>query len=106
VPIQDGERTLLLSVDDIDWVEAAGNYVRVHAGRRAILTRGTLSGLATLVDDRRFLRVHRSALVNSDAIVQIGHLGKGRYVLGLRDGSKVETSYHYRQAVAHLLEPR
>jgi two-component system LytT family response regulator len=106
VPIADGERTMLLSVDQIDWLEAAGNYVRIHMARRPILTRGTLSGLAALIDDPRFLRVHRSVIVNSDAVVQIEHLGKGLYALGVRDGSKVETSYYYRQAVAELLEAR
>lgn len=106
VAIDDGDKTLLVRVDEIDWLEAAGNYVRIHAGQRTILTRATLRGLSTLIDDPRFLRVHRSAIVNGDAIVQIEMAGKGLYVLGLRQGSKVETSYHYRSAVAELLKLR
>jgi two-component system LytT family response regulator len=106
VAIHDGARTLLLSVDEIDWLEAGGNYVRVHAGRRTVLTRGTLRGLMSVVNDPRFLRVHRSAIVNADAIVQIELAGKGLYVLGLRSGATVETSYHYRAAVAGLLKLR
>ena len=106
VAIHDGDKTLLVNVDEIDWLEAAGNYVRVHAARRTIVTRGTLQGLAAQLADPRFLRVHRSAIVNSDAIVQIETAGKGLYVLGLRDGTKVDTSYHYRSAVAAMLKQR
>jgi len=106
VAIHDGDKTLLVKVDEIDWLEAAGNYVRVHAARRTIVTRGTLQGLSALIDDARFLRVHRSAIVNSDAVVHIETAGKGLYVLGLRDGSKVDTSYHYRSAVTALLKQR
>ncbi len=106
VAIHDGDKTLLVNVDEIDWLEAAGNYVRVHAARRTIVTRGTLQGLFAQLADARFLRVHRSAIVNSDAIVQIETAGKGLYVLGLRDGSKVDTSYHHRSAVAALLKQR
>jgi len=106
VAIHDGDKTLLVNVHDIDWLEAAGNYVRVHAARRTIVTRGTLQGLSAEIADARFLRVHRSTVVNSDAIVQIETAGKGLYVLGLRDGSKVDTSYHYRSAVSALLKQR
>jgi two-component system, LytTR family, response regulator len=106
VAIHDGDKTLLVNVHDIDWLEAAGNYVRVHAARRTIVTRGTLQGLSAQIDDARFLRVHRSAIVNSDAIVQVETAGKGLYVLGLRNGSKVDTSYHYRSAVSALLKQR
>ncbi|MFL5493037.1 MAG: LytR/AlgR family response regulator transcription factor [Gemmatimonadales bacterium] len=106
VAIDDGQKTLLVSVDEIDWLEAAGNYVYVHAGRRKILTRGTLGGLTAMIGDPRFMRVHRSAIVNRDAIVQIETAGKSLYVLGLRGGGRVETSYHYRSAVVDLLPMR
>lgn len=104
IAIHEGDKTLLLNVNEIDWLEAAGNYVRVHAGKRTILTRGTLQGLSAQINDARFLRVHRSAVVNSNAIVQIETAGKGLYVLGLRDGGNVNTSYHYRSAVSALLQ--
>ena len=104
VAIREGDRTVLVRVDEIDWLEAAGNYVRVHAGRRKILTRATLSSLAAALDDSRFLQVHRSAIVNRDAITEIHNAGKGLYRLALREGTRVETSYHYRSAIAPLLE--
>jgi two-component system LytT family response regulator len=106
IPIRAGEKTILLRVDEIDWVEAAGNYLHVHAGggRRPILTRATLHGFMEALNDPRFLRVHRSSVVNTDAIAEIETAGRGLYVLSLRDGSKVETSYHYRSAVAELMK--
>ena len=106
ITIHDGDRAILLPVNEVDRLEAAGNYVRVHTGRRVILTRGTLQGVIDMLADPRFLRVHRSSVVNSDSIVQIEMAGKGLYVLGLRDGTKVETSYHYRSAISELLKRR
>jgi two-component system, LytTR family, response regulator len=106
IAVHDGAKTLLLNLAEIDWLEAAGNYVRLHVAGRTIVTRGTLQGLNAQIADPRFLRVHRSRVVNSDAIVQIETAGKGLYVLGLRGGAKVDTSYHYRSALVPLLERR
>ena len=105
VPIREGDRTVLVRIDDIDWIEAAGNYLHVHAdrGRRRIVTRATLQGFADSLNDPRFLRVHRSAVVNADAVNEVASAGRGMYVLSLRGGGKVETSYHYRSAVGALI---
>jgi two-component system LytT family response regulator len=101
--IHDGRKVLFLWTGEIDWLEAEGNYVRVHAGRRKILARGTLQHMVQAVSDPRFVRVHRSSIVNSDAVSRIEPAGKGLYVLVLRDGSRVESSYHYRQGVMRLI---
>jgi two-component system, LytTR family, response regulator len=106
VPVREGDKTILLRIDEVDWIEAAGNYLRIHAGRgrRTIITRATLQGFTDQVNDPRLLRVHRSSVVNTDAIADIQMAGRGLYVLGLRGGEKVETSYHYRAAVAALMK--
>jgi two-component system LytT family response regulator len=103
VTIRDGRNVLFLWTGEIDWLEAEGNYVRVHAGRRKILARSTLQRMVETISDPRFVRVHRSSVVNSDAVSQIEQAGKGLYVLILRDGSRVESSYHYRDGVTHLI---
>ena len=64
-------RIVIVPVDDIDWLEARDNYVRLHVGRAHYLVRGTVSSLAARLDPRRFLRVHRGALVNVDRIVEV-----------------------------------
>jgi two-component system, LytTR family, response regulator len=102
--IRDGSKVLLLWAGEIDWLEAEGNYVRVYAGRRRILARSTLQRMTDRLGDPRFVRVHRSAVVNSDAVSHIEQIGKGLYVLVLRNGSRVESSYHYRNGVMQLLE--
>ena len=103
ISIRDGGKVLLLWTDDIDWLEADGNYVRVHAGRRKILARSTLQRMMETVRDPRFIRVHRSWVVNRDAVSHIEQAGKGLYVLVLRDGSRVESSYYYREGVMQLI---
>src|ERR1043165_4315989 len=101
--IRDGQRVLFLWTGEIDWLEAKGKYVRGPAGRRKILARSTLQRMADSIGDPRFVRVHRSAVVNRDAIAHIEQAGKGLYVLVLRDGSRVESSYHYRDGVMRLI---
>ncbi|MCI0675913.1 MAG: ABC transporter permease, partial [Phycisphaerales bacterium] len=80
--VREGGRIFFLRAEEIDWIEAAGNYVRLHAGKRAHLLRETLAGLEEQLDPARFARVHRSAIVNLDrgfeqfrAIGQEGRLG-------------------------------
>jgi len=102
--IRDGSKVLFLWAGEIDWLEAEGNYVRVYAGRRRILARSTLQRMTARLDDPRFVRVHRSSVVNSDAVSHIEQIGKGLYVLVLRDGSRVESSYHFRDGVVGLME--
>jgi two-component system, LytTR family, response regulator len=104
ITIRDAGKVIFLWTGEIDWLAAEGNYVRVHAGRRDILARTTLQRMIETVNDPRFVRVHRSTVVNGDAISHIEHAGKGLYVLVLRDGSRVESSYHYRNEVMQLIE--
>jgi len=103
ISIRDGGKVLFLWAGEIDWLEAEGNYVRVHAGRRKILARSTLQRMMETVRDPRFVRVHRSWVVNRDAVSHIEQAGKGLYVLVLRDGSRVESSYYYREGVMQLI---
>ncbi len=68
--IRDGETAVLLPVDAIDWIEAADYYVEIHAGERSYLMRETMQRLQAQLDDR-FVRIHRSRLVNTDRIREI-----------------------------------
>jgi two-component system, LytTR family, response regulator len=95
-------RTLLLSPDEIDWIEAVDDYVRIHAGRLAYFTRGTLTALATRLPEG-FLRVHRSTLVNTSRVREIRSLPDGDYQLTLADGVKLRTGRSYRPQMADFL---
>ena len=94
----------LLDVDEIDWIESAGNYVRIHAAGEVHRTRGTLSGLHERLGTERFLRIHRTIIVNVDRIRNItGHFcGDGAVVL--RDGTHLNLSRSYRPGLQRLLQ--
>jgi two-component system LytT family response regulator len=98
--VRSGDRLSVLKVDDVDWVEAADNYVKVHAAGETHLLRETLTRLKSRLDPARFLRVHRSTLVNVDRIQSLYPLFHGDQMLVLRDGTELTLSRRYR----HVLE--
>jgi two-component system LytT family response regulator len=95
--IRAGGRITFLRVGEVDWIEAADNYVRVHAGRESHLIRETMTHLESQLDKRRFVRVHRSAIVNVDAIVEIRALFHGDYAIRLRTGAEIPLGRSYRE---------
>jgi two-component system, LytTR family, response regulator len=97
----DGRMTLL-DVDAVDWVEAADNYVCVHAGGATHVVRGTLAELAARLDPRRFARVHRSTLVNIERIREV--LPDGRdFAVVLRDGTRLALARGRHRRLRELL---
>jgi two-component system LytT family response regulator len=100
--IKSAGRIVFLRVEEIDWIEAADNYVRVHAGRDAHLIRETLQSLEKRLDPCRFLRIHRSSLVNLDRIRELQPIFHGDYAVKLIDGTELTLSRSYREK---LLEP-
>jgi two-component system LytT family response regulator len=90
--VRDGTRVSFLPVAEIDWIDASGNYARLHAGGRAHLLRETLKSLEARLDPERFVRVHRSAIVNIERIAAMEPYFHGEYVLTLRDGTKLTSS--------------
>ena len=93
------ERLEFLPVESVDWVEAAGNYVRVHAGSRSELVRTTLSGLLEQLDPAVFVRIHRSVLVNLTRVRAIHPWYGGDYMATLADGQELRVSRNYRDAL-------
>lgn len=94
----------LLGVDEIDWIESAGNYIRIHTSEQVHQMRGTLSGLEERLDSRRFLRIHRTIIVNVDRIRQITPHCYGDAAVVLRDGTRLNLSRGYRRSVDRFLE--
>ena len=89
-------RLYFVRVDDIDWVEAAGNYVKLHVGRDTHLMRETMAGIEKMLDPSRFLRIHRSAIVNLDRVREMQPWFSGEYTVILRDGTQLRLSRVYR----------
>lgn len=88
--------TRFLRAMEIDWIEAAGVYVTLHVAGKEILYRAALNELADKLDPRRFVRVHRSALVNLESIVQLEPISHGEFEAVLKDGSRTRVSRTYR----------
>jgi two-component system LytT family response regulator len=89
-------RLYFVRIDDIDWVEAAGNYVKLHVGRDTHLMRETMAGIEKMLDPSRFLRIHRSAIVNLDRVREMQPWFSGEYTVILRDGTQLRLSRVYR----------
>jgi two-component system, LytTR family, response regulator len=94
--IKTGGRVSFLSVDDVHYIEAEGNYVRVHNGVRNYLLRETISGLEAQLDPKKFLRIHRSTIVRIDKIKELQPWFHGEYHVILENGKQLTLSRNYR----------
>jgi two-component system LytT family response regulator len=101
VPDRDGVR--IVTVSEIDWIEAQDYYVEVHCGGRGYLLRRSLKQLEERLDPKRFARVHRSAIVNVERIASLKPAAHGERELVLRDGTKLKLSRMFRDRLAELL---
>lgn len=106
IPVKSRERTLLVDAAEIDWIESEDYYVRLHTSSGNHLLRASLSSLEQQLDPRRFLRVHRSAIVNLERVRELRPLFKGACVLRLSDGSSLRVSRSRRRQVEKTLMPR
>jgi two-component system LytT family response regulator len=100
-----GERVIFLAAERIDWVEAEGDYLRVHTGGAVHRTRGRISAMETLLPVGRFARVNRSVIVNLAFVHEMQPWFRRRFVLVLRDGTRVVTGDRYRERIAGLIAP-
>jgi two-component system LytT family response regulator len=95
--------SLLIRQAEIDWVESAGNYVKVHAGKEGYMIRETMADFELRLDQQSFVRVHRSTIVNVARIREIRQCINGNHQLILRNGESVTMSRTYRQRLTALL---
>lgn len=100
--VKSGGTTRFLRVVDIDWIEGAGVYVNLHVAGKELLYRAALNELADCLDPVRFVRVHRSAIVNIDSILELQPISHGEFEMVLKDGHRSRVSRTYRA----LLEKR
>lgn len=96
-------RILLVRTEEIDWVEAMDDRVRIHLGRQAVVVRDTMTRFESRLPPRDFLRVHRSTIVNIGRIREIQPWFQGDYVMVLSDGTRVTTGRSYRGRVQQFL---
>lgn len=100
IALRSGDRYLVVRLAEIEWVEADGNYARLHGHRRIhVMTRSLVGLEATMLDPRIFLRVHRSAIVNIRAVMALEPLDHGDMRLVLAGGDKVACSRRFRSGL-------
>jgi two-component system LytT family response regulator len=100
--IRSAGRVYFVRVDDIEWVEAADNYVRLHVGRTSHLLRQTLKDLEQQLDPERFMRIHRSTIVSLDRIQELQPWFHGEYIVILRDGTRLHTSRTFARKLVEV----
>jgi two-component system LytT family response regulator len=96
-------RLLPVRVEDVDWLDVDGNYVRLHTRSGVHLVRETLSAVEARLDPQLYVRVHRSAIVHVDRIASLEPYFHGEYVITMRDGAKITASRSYSTRLRELL---
>lgn len=98
-----GNRSEFVRTEEIDWIEAERNYVRLHVGGRAYLLRENLRGIESALNPAKFCRIHRSTIVNIDRIQAVESLFRGEYQVVLRDGTRLTSGRSYRHNLHTLM---
>ncbi len=103
IAVKSSGRVVFVKVDDVDWVEAADNYVSLHVGAEEHLHRETMAALEAQLPPAKFMRISRSTIVNVDRIKELQPLFHGEYAVILRNGAKLTLSRSYRDKLDSLM---
>ncbi|HZH35580.1 MAG TPA: LytTR family DNA-binding domain-containing protein, partial [Pyrinomonadaceae bacterium] len=104
VVIKSGGRIYFLKTEDIDWVEGTSNYLSLHSASGTHLIRETMGNFHAKLGAKKFVRIHRSTIVNIERIKDIQPLFKGEYVITLNSGRRLKASRGYRHELRALLD--
>jgi len=104
IGVRNGAKITLVDIDTIDWVEASGDYARIHAGARAYLVSQRMHALERLLESREFVRVHRSLIVNVKRIRELHREADGGGTLVLTDGVRLRVARGRWEAMERALE--
>jgi two-component system, LytTR family, response regulator len=98
-------RVVFVKLEEIDWIEAADNYVNIHVGQTSHLLRETMASLEQRLPTKNFIRISRSAIVNMDRVKELQPLFHGEYAVILRNGARLTLTRGYRESLARLTGP-
>jgi two-component system LytT family response regulator len=101
--IRSGERTFFVPVDDVDRIEALQNYVQVHVGASTHMLHVPMNTIEAVLDPERFLRIHRSHIVNVRRIAQLWSVAHGQYVVELKSGERLQSGRTYGERIRRAL---
>jgi len=103
LPIKADGRVLFLKIDQLDWIEAADNYVHLHAGKESHMIRETMSAIEARLPPTKFLRISRSVIVNVEHVKELQPMFHGEYTVILHNGTRLTLSRSYREKLHQLL---
>jgi two-component system, LytTR family, response regulator len=101
--VRSGESTIFVPVNDVDWIEAFQNYVRLHAGPVTHLLHVPMNTIEGVLDSKRFLRVHRSHIVNVRHIGKLWSIAHGQYAIELKSGQRLQSGRTYNERIRRAL---
>ena len=101
--VRDGRETELVTINEIDWVDAAGDYMCLHVGGKTHIMRSTMKELLAKLPEKDFVRIHRSTIVNIHRVTSVSSLSKGEFRLQLGTETTLKVSRNYRKSIASLL---
>jgi two-component system LytT family response regulator len=101
--VKSGDRLLFVPYEELDFIRASANYVRLHLGRTIHVVRQTINAMESCLPAERFVRIHRSYLVNLAAVREIYHAGGGEYIVALRSGRQLPVGPTYPAAIRRAL---
>ena len=101
--VRSGERTVFVPVDDVEWIEAFQNYVRLHAGQSTHLLHVPMNTIEAVLDSGRFLRIHRSHIVNVRRIAQLWSVAHGQFAIELESGQRLQSGRTYSERIRRAL---
>jgi two-component system LytT family response regulator len=103
LPVRQGDRVTLVPIANVEWIEADGDYVRVHIGAEQFMLRETMSHLESQLDPAQFARIHRSTIVNLDRVREFRTLFKGDHDVVLQGGARLKLSRHFKDSLEQRL---
>lgn len=101
--VRSGSKLSFVRASEVDWIDVADNYVRLHAASREHLVRDTLKSVESQLDPEIFVRVHRSLIINLDRLASVEPAFHGEYIVTMKDGAKLTTSRSYSERLRALL---
>ena len=101
--VKSSGRVFFVRTEEIDWVEASGNYVKIHTKSEAHLLRESMKNMEAKLDPKTFVRIHRSAIVNIDRIKELEPWFHGEYIVIMRDGTRLTASRVFSDRLSALI---
>ncbi|HET8827037.1 MAG TPA: LytTR family DNA-binding domain-containing protein [Terriglobales bacterium] len=102
--VRSGGRVVFLAYDEVEWIEAAANYVRLHAGKACHTLRGTIGNITAKLPSEQFVRIHRSTIVNVRVIKELQPCNSGEFIVVLQSGKELSCSRGYATELRRLIE--